>query len=125
MPTKVIPPHPLTTISNYECIKRGKVPGVDLNFPVELHDQLFARQQKHKMDERTRRCRLAQAIRELESAVLQSKSAEENPGVTRSKLEVVKTATALITRLRDRIHELEHMQASGSIRQRDDIVETT
>lgn len=123
MPTDTTP-HPLTALSNYDCIKRGNVPGVDLHFPVELRAQLFAKQQKHKMDERTRRKRLAQAILELESAILQCKSANENFSVARGKIEVVLTATALITKMRHRIHELEHTQVSGTVGHSTNVVGT-
>lgn len=97
----------LAVLSNYECMRRGTLSQLGLKYSDDFTAQVFSKKERHRTEERTRRNQLAYALRELETTVAQTQASTAFQTKTRSKVETVNAATALIKELRGKVRELE------------------
>lgn len=97
----------LADFSNFENIRNGTLSRVGLNYPVEFTTQVFSKKERHKLDERARRNRLALALQELESTVAETLPSTALQPRTRSATETINAAIALIKELRSKMTEME------------------
>ena len=107
----------LAVFSNYECIRRGTLSQVGLEYSDEFTSQVFSKKERHKLEERARRSQLALALQELETTVAQTQPCVASQSITRSKAGTVSAAIALIKELRGKVHELEEQRRKEEVRQ--------
>lgn len=100
--------------SNYEIIRDGTLRQVDLQYPESFTSQVFVRKERHKLDERARRSRLARAVGELQ-AILTSSDPRPAPKLkSRSAAESIMAAITLIRQLQDEVKRMEGHRCQDS-----------
>lgn len=100
----------LAVFSNYENIRNGTLSRVGLKYPDEFTSQVFSKKERHRLEERARRSRLALALQELETTVAETQTSAASQPRPISTAETVNAAISLIKELRGKVHELEEQR---------------